>query len=113
MSVAETTARDWRRTETRQRQKLVGVRLSPDENTAVVLAAAREGKSVAAVLRDAFLERDDPERLATLRSALADAIVYRNDVAAQGARWSLLRGKRDLDLAASYAALLDEMGGVK
>lgn len=53
---------------------------------------------------------------ATLRSALADAIAYRNtaaDCAGCKASECDIDHQHHLDLAASYAALLDEMGGVE
>ena len=47
-----------RGSENRQRQKLVGVRMTPAEHAALVAAAKRERKSEASVLRDAFLESE-------------------------------------------------------
>ena len=44
-----------RGTDSRQRQHLVGVRLSPAEHALVEAEARRSGKSAPSVLRDAFL----------------------------------------------------------
>lgn len=46
-----------RGTDTRQRTALVGVRLTPDEHTAITAVAARRQCSPASVLRDAFFGR--------------------------------------------------------
>ena len=45
--------------ENRQRQKLLGVRVSRDELTILSLAAKREGKTLGEFLRDAGLGRAD------------------------------------------------------
>lgn len=44
-----------RDTDSRKRQALVGVRLSPDELAALRAVAAREGKTLPSALRDGFM----------------------------------------------------------
>lgn len=44
-----------RDTDSRQRQALVGVRLSPDELATLRTVAEREGKTLPSALRDGFL----------------------------------------------------------
>jgi hypothetical protein len=46
---------DWRKNETRQRQHLVGVRMSPAEMALLKAEAGRSGLTAASVLRQAFL----------------------------------------------------------
>lgn len=51
-----------RKSENRQRQKLVAVRFSRDEYNVLVLAAVRTGKSQGSLLREAFLRSEEGSR---------------------------------------------------
>lgn len=50
-----------RKSESRLRQKLVGVRMSPAEHALLAAESARSGRSESSILRDAFLASVTPQ----------------------------------------------------
>ena len=57
MPGTERPAGEGHRTDSRKRQALVGVRLSPDELATLKAVAAREGRSLPSALRESFLRQ--------------------------------------------------------
>lgn len=70
-----------RKSENRQRQKLVGVRFGPVEYEALTEAAEWSGKSAAAVLRETFIVAREHGLLPDLHGIYEDAPDSRNELA--------------------------------